>query len=248
MHKIKLSLFLLTMTASSEIMAASSDEIQVYDEAINTVGELNVDIHMNYVGSGARDPSYVGEIPSYHNARVTPEFGYGMTKNLEAGLYVPFIRAADGNGYFEGLKIRLKYIGDNRESGFYWGMNGELGSTSIRTSEQRVNFELRPILGYKTADWNLTANPISGFVISGNSHTPGFSPAFKISHKATEKTWLNVEHYSDFGDMNNMHNVSQETYLSAETQIFGHDLNIGIGHGWTGADNLTIKAIFNVPL
>lgn len=248
MCKFGLSLFVLSMAASAEVLAASSDEIQVYDEAINTVGELNVDIHMNYVGSGTRDSSYVGEIPSYHNARVTPEFGYGMTKNLEAGLYVPFIRAADGRSYFEGLKIRLKYIGDNREDGFYWGMNGELGSTSIRTSEQRVNFELRPILGYKTADWNLTANPISGFVISGNSHTPGFSPAFKISRKATEKTWFNIEHYSDFGDMNNMHNVSQETYLSAETEIFGHDLNIGAGHGWKGADSLTIKAIFNVPL
>lgn len=74
MCKFRLSLFVLAMAASAKVMAASSDEIQVYDEAINTVGELNVDIHMNYVGSGARDPSYVGEIPSYHNARVTPDF------------------------------------------------------------------------------------------------------------------------------------------------------------------------------
>ena len=191
MYKLRLVWLALAMITSSDVMAASADEIQVYDEAINKVGELNVDIHMNYVGSGAKTPSYIGEIPSNHNARVTPEFGYGMTNNLEAGLYVPFIRAANGNGYLEGLKIRL---------------------------------------------------------ISGNSHTPGFSPAFKISHKTTERTWLNVEHYSDFGDMNNMHNVSQESYLSAETEIFGHDLNIGIGHGWTGTDNLTIKAIFNVPL
>ena len=243
-----LCLLVLTMITSAEVMAASADEIQVYDEAINKIGELNVDIHMNYVGSGAKTPSYTGEIPSHHDFRVTPEFAYGFTNNLEGGLYIPVIRAADGNGYLEGIKLRLKYIGDNREHGFYWGINGELGSTSIRTSEQRLNFEIRPIIGYKTADWNLTANPISGFAISGNKHTPGFSPAFKISHKETEKTWLNIEHYADFGDMNNTHNVSQETYLSSDTEIFGHDLNVGIGHGWTGADNLTIKVIFNVPL
>jgi len=77
MYKFKLGLLALAMVASTEVMAASADEIQVYDEAINKKGELNVDIHMNYVPSGIKDPAYVGEIPAHHNLRITPEFAYG---------------------------------------------------------------------------------------------------------------------------------------------------------------------------
>lgn len=68
MYKLKLSLLVLTMVASAEAMAASADEIQVYDEAINKVGELNVDVHVNYVSSGIDTPAYSGEIPAHHIA------------------------------------------------------------------------------------------------------------------------------------------------------------------------------------
>lgn len=249
MYKFKLGLFALAMVASAEVMAASADEIQVYDEAINKKGELNVDIHLNYVPSGIKTPAYSGEIPAHHNFRMTPEFAYGFSHNLEGGLYVPVIRDADGHWYSELARVRLKYIGDNREHGLYWGINFELGPSTMRTSEQRWNLETRPIIGYKSDDWNLTVNPIVGLTLSGNSHTPGFSPAFRVSRRATEKTWLNIEHYSDFGDMNNMKSLNQETYLTSDTEIFGHDINIGVGHGWTEESNdWTIKAIFNIPL
>lgn len=249
MHKFKLSLLALAMVVSTEVMAASADEIQVYDEAINNKDELNVDIHVNYVPSGIKTPAYDGEVPAHHNFRITPEFAYGFSNNLEGGLYLPAIRGGDGNWHAELPRVRLKYIGDNRELGFYWGINGELGPSTRRISEQRWNFEIRPIIGYKSADWNLTANPIVGLTLSGNSHVPGFSPAFKVSRKATEKTWLNIEHYSDFGNTNNMKSLSQETYLTSDTEVFGHDINIGVGHGWTAESNdWTIKAIFNIPL
>lgn len=237
------------MIASAEVMAASADEIQVYDETINKIGELNVDVHMNYVSSGIKTPAYSGEIPAHHNFRMTPEFAYGCSNNMEAGLYVPAIRDADGNWYSELARARLKYLGDNREHGFYWGINFELGPSTIRTSEQRWNLETRPIMGYKSYDWNLTVNPIVGLTLSGDSHTPGFSPAFRISRRATEKTWLNIEHYSDFGNVNRLHSISQETYLTSDTEILGHDINIGVGHGWTvESNNWTIKIILNIPL
>lgn len=249
MYKSKLSLLVLAMVVSTKVMAASADEIQVYDEAINNKGELNVDVHMNYIISGIDTPAYAGEIPANHCFRITPEFAYGFSYNLEGGLYVPFLRDADGIWYSELARLRLKYIGDNREHGFYWGINFELGPSTIRTSETRWNLETRPILGYKTDNWNFTINPIVGVALSGDSNTPGFSPAFKISRKATEKTWINIEQYSDYGDINNMQTISQETYLTADTEIFGHGINIGVGHGWVAESNdWTIKAIYNIPL
>ena len=248
MYKFKLILLALTMFTSAEVMAASADEIQVYDEAINKRGELNVDIHMNYVTSGIKTPAYSGEIPAHHNFRITPEFAYGYSYNIEGGLYIPAIRDANGNWFIEGAKLRLKYIGDNREQGLYWGFNEELGAVSKRTSEQRWNLEIRPIIGFKSENWNFTANPIIGFALSGNSHIPGFSPALKVSRKVTEKTSLNIEHYVDLGEVNKMSNQGHETYLTSDTEIFGHDINIGVGRGWAGANNWTIKAIFNIPL
>ena len=248
MYKFKLSFLALTMLASAEVMAASADEIQVYDEAINKTGELNVDIHMNYVSSDIKTPAYNGEIPAHHNFRITPEFAYGYSYNVEGGLYIPAIRDANGNWFIEGAKLRLKYIGDNREQGLYWGVNEELGAVSKRTSEQRWNLEIRPIIGFKSESWNFTANPIIGFTLSGNAHVPGFSPAFKVSRKVTEKTALNIEHYVDLGNINKMSNQGQETYLTSDTEIFEHDLNVGVGRGWAGANNWTIKAIFNIPL
>src|SRR3989338_5174333 len=181
MYKFKLSLLALAMVASTEVMAASADEIQVYDEAINKKGELNVDIHMNYINSGINIPDYVGEMPAHHSFRITPEFAYGFTNNLEGGLYIPVLRGGDGNWYSELARVRLKYIGDNREQGLYWG--------------------------------------------------------------------INFEHYSDFGNTNQMRSISQETYLTADTEVLGHDINIGVGHGWTGeSNNWIVKTIFNIPL
>ena len=90
--KLKVVFFTTTLLLTPLTYAASSDEIQVYDDAINEVGELNVDVHVNYVANGVQASAYPREIPSNHDFRIPPEFAYGLTKNFEAGLYLPFIR------------------------------------------------------------------------------------------------------------------------------------------------------------
>ncbi len=229
--------------------AASSDEIQVYDEAINRPGETSLDLHINYVVSGLKVPEYSGQIPAHHDFRLTPEWAYGLNRNWEAGLYLPVIRAASGDWFLEGTKVRLKYMADNFEQGYYWGVNGELGFSSHRTEESNWNLELRPIVGYKTENWNLTLNPIVGTAVSGTVHTPDFSPAFKLSRRLSEKDWINIEQYSEFGTVDRMRSQVQETYLTLDTEVSGHAVNFGIGHGWTlGSNDWTLKAIFNLAL
>ncbi len=248
-HIVNLGLVLYVISVPIIANAASADEIQVYDDAINDIGEFNVDVHMNYVPSGIKDSAYQKEIPAHHNSRITPEFGYGLTKNLEGGLYIPTIRSANGDWYLEGLKFRLKYLANREKTGAYWGMNFELGKVAHRTSEQNWNLEVRPIVGYRTDEWNFTINPILSFAVSGNDHTPSFEPALKIGRKLTNKTWINLENYSDFGPIDQMRSHVQETYITADTEVFGHNFNIGIGHGWTQeANDWTLKAILNIPI
>lgn len=69
---LTLSMICYLSALSINANAASADEIQVYDDAINDVGELNVDVHMNYVISGIKDTGYPKEIPAHHNFRITP--------------------------------------------------------------------------------------------------------------------------------------------------------------------------------
>jgi hypothetical protein len=81
MRKFKSIFFLYAAIVSADVLGASSDEIQVYDDAINKPGEASVDLHVNYVPSGVKVPAYGGEIPAHHNLRITPEFAYGLNKN-----------------------------------------------------------------------------------------------------------------------------------------------------------------------
>ena len=71
---------------------AVSDEVQVYTDDMNAAGEFGVELHLNYVIDGERQAGYAGAAPSQHMLQATPEFSYGITKNWEAGIYVPVAR------------------------------------------------------------------------------------------------------------------------------------------------------------
>jgi len=129
--------------------AAAPDEIQVYTDDMDDPGQFGLELHVNYALKGAKEPSYEGEMQSHHRLQITPEFSYGLTKTLEAGLYLPVAMSSDGNFYGNGLRLRLKYIAPREEGArFFWGLNAELGKSAQRVSESAVGLELRPIIGY----------------------------------------------------------------------------------------------------
>src|ERR1019366_4636367 len=76
--------------------AVMIDEIQVYTDDINKPGEFGLELHVNTTPKGRSTPDFPGEITPWHSLRVTPEFSYGLTKHLEAGLYLPYARDAEG--------------------------------------------------------------------------------------------------------------------------------------------------------
>ena len=90
---------------------AGPEEIQVYMNELDAPGEIGLDIHSNYVLSGDRVGDYLGEQQSVHRLRITPEFSYGLTNNLELGAYLP-LATGDGHVRFglDGVKFRLKCI------------------------------------------------------------------------------------------------------------------------------------------
>jgi len=251
--RVYLAAAISSLLLTGNALASSGDEIQVYDDAIGKPGEIGLDIHANYVPSGKKTPDWGGDAPSHHSFRVTPEFNFGLTETLEAGLYLPFLRESNGDSHLEGAKVRLKYLTAPKDSAYFWGLNGELGHVSLRSAVQRWNLEVRPIIGYKINKWQFTVNPILGFELSGtHSNVPEFEPAVRASYELHEDLSVSLEHYAGLGPLNNIAPYSEQshiTYVVVDTLVAGHNVDFGVGKGWNAnSDKWTIKAIINFPI
>ncbi|MFZ2269444.1 MAG: hypothetical protein WAV95_17865 [Azonexus sp.] len=232
---------------------AAPDEIQVYTEELDDPGQLGMELHLNYVPKGRQAPGYPGEMASQHRLQVTPEFSYGLTRTLEAGLYLPLALGADGRLYGNGARLRLKFVAP-REAGarFFWGVNGEYGYSERRISQSSMGLEIRPMIGYRDEQWLLSFNPILNTDLSG----PGdkkvqFEPALKVTHRVTGGTHAGFEYYGEYGPIERLLPESQRThylYGVIDAEIKGIDLNFGIGRGLKNAeDQWIVKAILAIP-
>jgi len=240
-------------TARAEL----SDEIQVYTDDINAPGQKGLELHVNTTPRGRRTPDYPGEAVPYHGLRVTPEFSLGLTPTLEAGLYLPTNRDANGHFSLAGMKLRMKWLPLKAEeggSGLFAGANVELSRLQQRFSESRNSAELRLIGGWRGADWLLAANPVIGVNLSPGYRSGGadLSLGLKAARSVANKLALGLEYYVDIGTTQGRLPAAQQPrslYLAMDGEIHGWDINAGIGHGLNGAtDRLTLKLIVGFPL
>ena len=228
----------------------------VYDDSINDPGEFGLELHVNTTPSGRSVPDYPGEVTPYHGWRVTPEFSWGLTKTLEAGLYLPLARDAEGQWGLAGVKLRLKWLPVQTEDGRggFGGVNVEIGRISERYSLQRTAGEARFIVGWRSADWLLVANPILGFALSGPGagQRPDFDLGLKATHRLGEGISAGAEYYAATGPIGNpVPWQQQDNRLFAVIDVDRKPwiFNFGVGYGLTNAaDRWTIKAIFELPL
>lgn len=233
---------------------AAPDEIQVYTEELNDPGRFGLEQHLNYTVKGQQTPEYAGQMTSHHVLQFTPEFSYGLTKTLEAGLYLPFAFTPDGNTYLNGLRVRLKYIAPRQDDErMFYGMNVEVGRDSYRTSDSISGMELRPIVGYRDVRWLLSFNPILNMGLAANvSRRPQFEPALKATHSLVEGVRGGFEYYGSYGPLNHMlpgDQRSHSVYAVTDVEKNGFDVNFGIGRGFVNdSDKWVMKAIVALPL
>ncbi len=230
---------------------AAPDEIQVYADDINAPGEMELEIHTNYVTRGRKDSDYPGERPPYGVLRLTPELSWGLAENWDMGLYLPLAYSNAGSFALDGAKLRLKYL--RNDDGLFYGANLEVGYSPRRVAENYWNSELRGIVGIKSGPWLVAVNPVLGWDMSGKggNTTPDFDMAFKVTREVAHNWALGIEHYAELGKADHLHawrESGQSTYAVVEYEGRGWELNLGIGHGWTeSADKTTLKAIFTIP-
>lgn len=253
---MKKSLLLVTLLLSVGAARADlPDEIQVYDDDLNQVGESGVELHVNTTPKGRSAPAYRGEVTPRHGLRVTPEFSYGWTETLEAGLYLPFIRDAADRYDFAGPKLRLKWVPRKAPAsgGWFLGLNGELAYVQRRFEAERMSMELRPIVGYRNPDWLVAFNPVLSYALRPGYRAGGmaFSPALKVGRTVAPEVQVGFEYYTDLGKLAHVDPYGarpRTVYAVVDAEFGGWGLNLGVGKGLNAlTDTWTVKAIFAIP-
>jgi len=242
------AVLLAIATCFSPAARAAPEEIQVYLDDMSAPGQFGVDVHNNYVFSGASRPGYAGEQPPFHVYRLTPEFYYGLTDTLELGLYVLTTRAPGADPKLDGGKLRLKYIAPHdKDRGFFWGANLEVGRTSLRVSPRPWNAELKGIFGYRTGPWTLAVNPNLDWSLSSRGGPVTLDVDAKVAYAINGKTQLGFETYNDLGRLarpDALRYNSKTLFAVIDHEFDRFDLNAGIGRGITrDADRWVLKFI-----
>lgn len=231
---------------------AAPEEIQVYTDEMTGPGHFGMDLHNNFVISGSSEPDYPGAQPPDHVYRFTPEFYYGVSNTVEAGLYVLATTAPDGQPNFVGQKLRLKYIAPHDETrGAFWGANLEVGKTSHRVSQAPWNSELKGIYGYRSGRWTLAGNLDLDWSLSGPVNTPVSAGIdTKVAYRTSADYDIGFESYNELGPLRHMghlNQLDQTLYAVIDAKVGKLDLNAGLGRGLNPAsDRWVFKFIVGV--
>jgi hypothetical protein len=254
---IRLALIALAGLALLPSAASAADEeIQVYMDEMNPKGGYGLDVHLNYVPKGrAANADYAGQMASDGRFRITPEWSYGLTKDVELGLYLPLATIdRDGRAEVGGVKGRIKWIAPRAQGqDWFWGANFEIGRVRRSLDINPWNAELKGILGVRKGPWTLASNLNVDWAVSGPDKGPvTYQLATKASYKLAEDLSLGLESYNDLGAARRFARLSennQQVYAVIDKGFGKWDLDLGVGRGWGNPeDQLTIKAIVGVPI
>ena len=139
---------------------AADDEIMVTDGDLAPVGKPELEVHNN-VSQGSSQSPGAGVFAPNHVARVTPELSIGLSPHWDAGLYLMTSWVPGRGLYFDGVRLRAKFI-DARESAdalrWYYGMQFEFADVGPGVSPDRTSVEVKAIAGAELGGWEAAIN------------------------------------------------------------------------------------------
>ncbi|HEY3798838.1 MAG TPA: hypothetical protein VGL58_10835 [Caulobacteraceae bacterium] len=235
---------------------AADEEIQVYIDDMQPKGGYGLDVHVNDVPDGrGADVDYPGQSASQGRLRVTPEWAYGLTPNIELGAYLPLTTLDDHwHGELGGVKGRIKFIGSKPGAdGLFWGANFELGVVRRDIDINPWNAELKGIAGYRKGPWTVAMNLNADWAVAGPDKGPvSLQLATMVTRKLGPDIDVGFESYNGLGDVDHFGRLEEndQEFFAIVDKSFGKwDLNLGVGTGYgRPEDNLIVKAIIGVPI
>ncbi len=240
---------------------AAPEEIQVYLDEFAEQGTWGLDIHSNYVltvqpGAVTNDRKML---------RATPELSYGINKNWEVAGYWLTSKGPDqtnNNVVSDGIKARVKWRPDSSVSAavngspWYWAVNVEVGKVNPRFNVDQRLGELKFIGLYKSGNWTLGGNYNLGRALNAGSALGTTSEidtklAYRMGDSIGKPVSLGFENYNYLGAISGPVaglNKSRMTFVAADLELAGWDLNIGVGRAFGATDDKAIvKIIVGVP-
>jgi hypothetical protein len=229
--------------------AAQTDEIQVYNAAIAAPGQASLTWHNNYAAIGRRQADFPGGVRPDGALNGVTEFSYGVADWFELGAYAPFLYTVTRNGEFlvDGAKLRaLAVVPHARERTFFYGLNVELSYSARHWQPERVNAELRPIVGVHLGPWEIIVNPIVDIPL-GRKMSADLAPAARVAYSLTDRWAIGLEHYADYGTVPRFQPADRQqhtVYAVVDLTTAPYDVEFGVGHGFTAAsDDVVLKLL-----
>jgi len=236
----------LALAVAAAGARAQTDEIQVYDAAINEPGQFNLVLHNNYTPLGRTTPGFQGGIVPDHALNGVPEWAWGAAPWLELGTYLPLYSVTrDGRFELDGAKLRALFVVPHaKERSFFYGLNFELSRNARHWEATRFSGEVRPIIGARWGALDLIFNPIFDTGFDGVRRLD-FAPAARVAYNFSESWAAAIEHYADFGFVSDAAGLKRQSHMLFAVADWSGDPNaveFGIGHGFTAAsDSLILK-------
>ncbi len=245
--RLMLCLAVVCLSASAR---AQTDEIQVYDASLAPVRTFNLTWHNNYTPRGSTVPAFPGAVVADRSLNGTTEWAYGVTRWFEAGLYLPVYSWDRRLGAtYDGFKLRTLFaVPDAARRRFVYGVNFEFSVNEPAWDDHRYSSEVRPIVGWHLAPWDVIVNPILDTEYDGLPNLD-FAPATRVAYNVSDAWAVSAEEYADYGPVRRFADPAGQSHM-----LFGvvnHttrfvEIETGVGLGLTRAsDDVTIKLLLS---
>jgi hypothetical protein len=240
----------LVLAAAGAAGAQDNYEIQVYGAQTVEPHSTMFELHSNFTING-RQNFLDGMYPTNHAEHETIEITQGLNDWSEVGFYI-FTSERSGQG--------VQWVGDHIRPRIRvpdsWGwpvgvsLSTEVGYQRSEFSEDKWNWEIRPIIDQTIGAWYWAINPALERTLVGPGTVNGleFSPNVKVSYNVTPQVAGGVEYYGGFGSLNGFDPPSEQQH-----QFFGAvdlnvspiwEINFGLGWGTTpSTEHLIAKLI-----
>lgn len=248
---------LLATAIFSPAVFALPDELQVHLDETNKPGQFSLDTVVSYALSKPAQPEGSGLRSSAHLLQISPELGYGITKNTQVSLQIFSSLDTHRQWRVDGARAGLTTLffrpDDEDDDGLFFGTLLEAGRLPATLSVNRIDGEIKFLMGYRSGRWLFAFNPEIGFKIAGPGPSePELSIKAKIAYRSSEGYRVGIEHFGELGPLGRLgplNQQSQQTFAVIDFKSQHVDVGIGVGRGWNAnSQRWLLKTTISFPL
>jgi hypothetical protein len=246
--------FCATPFTAPRLVAQDPFEMEVYTPRTAGPGELELELHSNYVADGST--AFDGALaPTDRQARFSLELTRGITHSWELALYGLAATRPGAGAELAGWRVRSRVRApEGWRLPVQLGINLEVEHTLPAFAERENAVELVPVIGWSRGPVAFAINAPFEHAL-GNGAIPGweFEPSARVDLGVSRTLTLTTEYFTSLGELGRLDAPQAQRHLlfPGVAMHFGDDVtwNAAVGFGLTDAtDRLVLKTGIEFPL